>query len=295
MAAGEHVHLVTGQKPADYHCSCPYCNEVIGELRKPNGDYYSRLERRQYYCPEEKGEKGHIAKTPLHIARWAVQKYTQPNDWVLDPTIGSGTTAVEALTQGRNAAGMELEYGDILEKNVRKAMTNGVTAKVAEGDVRNIREYLDEVGENYSLVVNNPPYLGDISMPTPAKEGYGPEFRHLERRFDYDKELPNLAFLRENSEYWQIIREAYRSCADRLLPGGHFVVGVKDPRKDHASTYLHRQYCGALADIGLKFVGTAFLKHHPTTFDQNIFLKRHGGDPVGVLALYQTISVFTKE
>lgn len=297
MAAGERVNVVAGQKPADYHCSCEYCSQVIGELRRPDGEYYHRLERRQYYVKEESGEKGHIAKTPLHIARWAVQAYTQPGDWVLDPTIGSGTTAVEALTQGRCAAGMELEYGAILAANVKKAVdgADGVEAHVAEGDARNIEPFLQDLGREFALVLNNPPYLGDVSMPTPAKEGYGPEFRHLERRFDYDKTLPNLAFLHENDEYWRTMAGIWGSCAARLKLGGHFVIGIKDTRKDHASTYLHRQFCDLLRDLGLTFVGTAFLKHHPTTFDQNSYLKRHGGDPGGVLALYQTISVFKRE
>src|SRR5262245_23400091 len=189
MAAGDRVFVIAGQKPADYHCDCYYCSQVIGEMRKPGGEYYSRLERREYYCEEEKGPGGHIAKTPLHIARWAVQEYTRSGDWVLDPTIGAGTTAVEALTQGRNAAGMEIQYGDILAKNIQKAITTGVKAKVASGDARNIAEFLGKINERFKLIVNNPPYLGDISFPSPAKEGRGKEFRHLEKRFDYDKTL----------------------------------------------------------------------------------------------------------
>ena len=77
------------------------------------GHGHSRLERRKYYDKAEGGKGGHIAKTPLHVARWAIQQYSKPGDWVLDPTIGAGTTAVEAITQGRNVAGMEIEYGEV--------------------------------------------------------------------------------------------------------------------------------------------------------------------------------------
>ena len=59
-----------------------------------------------YYCKEE---KEHIAKTPLHIARWAIQNYTNEDDWVLDPTMGAGTTAVEAIILKRNSVGIEIE------------------------------------------------------------------------------------------------------------------------------------------------------------------------------------------
>src|SRR6266571_2195336 len=123
MSAGEPVHVFRGQRPSDYHCTCDYCTRPIGELRRADGEYYSRLERRGYYSDAETRREdgsGHIAKTPLHIARWAIQQYTKIGDWVLDPTIGAGTTAVEALTQGRSVAGMELEYGEVLRANVQK-------------------------------------------------------------------------------------------------------------------------------------------------------------------------------
>ena len=295
MAAGDRVNLVAGQVPPLYHCKCEYCSQVIGELVQPDGSYYSRNERRKYYVEEERGEGGHIAKTPVHIARWAVQQYTQPGDWVLDPTIGAGTTAVEAMTQGRNAAGMELEYGDILEANVRKAKAmamNGVDAIIAPGDSRKIKEdFLDVIKKEFTLIVNNPPYKGDVSHPSPAKEGYGPQFRHLERKFEYKKELPNLAHLKENAEYWRTMEAIYRVCVERLVPGGHFVTGIKDPMKKKEPYLIHKGFCEILSKIGLKFEGTAFLKHHPTTLNLNSYKKKWGVQN----PLYQTISVFKKE
>lgn len=279
--------------PEGYHCHCEYCKQVIGELRAPDGSYYSRLERRKYYATEEEeGESGHIAKTPLHISRWAVQQYTSEGDWVLDPTIGAGTTAVEALTQKRNTAGMELEYGPILNSNIQKALdgTKGLEAVVRTGDARNIGPFLGKIGHEFSLVVNNPPYFGDISMPSPAKEGRGKEFRHLETTFQYDKELPNLAFLRENEEYWDTIRQIYGDCIRWLKPGGHFITGIKDTMENKEPVFLHKMFCDTLRSLGLEFVGTAFLKHHPKTLHLNTYFSRYGAHP----PYYQTISVFKR-
>ena len=230
MSAGDPVRVEAGFTPADYHCTCEYCKKVIGELRPADGSYYSRLERRQYYHASEKGKGGHIAKTPLHVARWAIQAYSRPGDWVLDPTIGAGTTAVESLTQGRNVAGMELEYGDILANNVRKATAENqnVEAAVARGDARNIRPFLEKLGKQFALVQNNPPYSGDVSMPSPSKNGRGKAFRDQETRFDYDTSLPNIAFLKEGQEYWDTMRSIYQACVDFLVPGGRIVIGVKD-------------------------------------------------------------------
>jgi hypothetical protein len=208
MARGDIVNVIPGHTPDDYHCDCSFCRKVIGELRPADGSYYSRLERRQYYDPREgqsNSGMAHIAKTPLHIARWAVQAYTNPGDWVLDPTIGAGTTAVESITQGRSAAGMELEFTPILKENVARALSrapDGVTAHVAEGDARNISDILADIPAP-TLVINNPPYSGDVSMPSPGPRGRGKEFRDEEITYQYNTDLPNLAFLKEGPEYWR--------------------------------------------------------------------------------------------
>lgn len=293
MSAGEKVNVMEGHIPPDYHCMCQYCQKSIGELRPPDGSYYSRLERRQYYHSAEKGKSGHIAKTPLHIARWAIQAYTKPGDWVLDPTIGAGTTAVEAITQGRSAMGMELEYSAILQQNLEKALNAAspdIRAVVAKGDARDIAEFLSKVDARPTLCVNNPPYSGDESMPSAKKNERGKDFRHLETVYKYDKELPNLAFLKEGAEYWETMEKIYRACVDRLVPGGHFVTGIKDMMRKKAPFLLHKDFCDLLSRIGLQHVGTAFLRHSPSTLFMNTYEQFHGSKPI----FYQTVSVFQK-
>lgn len=307
MAAGDKVNLIEGQIPDQYHCDCEYCLKAIGELKPLDGTYtwkgrlypyYNRLERRDYYAPEETRKEdgsGHIAKTPLFIARWAIQQYTQPGDWVLDPTIGAGTTAVEALTQGRNVAGMELEFGSVLQANVETALRSAGAnvddcVRIASGDARNIEAFLKGPGmpRQYRLVVNNPPYSGDISAyPTRDREGNPIE----NKSYLYDKNLPNLAHLKESDEYWQTIEDIYDACIARLEPGGHFVVGVKDQIRDGRSDRLHRGYCDCiLGDDEMEFVGTAFLRHYPGTLNTNRGIKEGNKE----VAQYQTVSVFRK-
>lgn len=294
MAIGDTVTTQSAKKwPTEYHCTCEYCKVRIGELRPNDGSYYSRLERRSYYDAIERGPGGHIAKTPLHVARWAVQQYSKPRQWVLDPTAGAGTTAVEALTQGRYFAGMELEFGEVIRANIQKHVA-GREAHLRIGDARQISAFLKEKlpKKKFALVVNNPPYSGDESMPAPTVRSKGnKEFRHEERKFKYSDDLPNLAFLKEREEYWDTIASIYKSCAQVLAPGGHFVIGVKDMVSASQYVLLHKMYSDVLRDrVGLQFVGTAILPHYPRTFRMNVDAKR--GHPS---ALYQTINVFRKE
>lgn len=282
---GDKVNLLPGVIPDDYHCDCHYCKEAIGELRPADGSYYSRLERRQYYSKEEgKSGHGHIAKTPLHIARWAIQQYTEPGDWVLDPTIGAGTTAVEAITQGRNVAGMELQFGDVVDANVKANLTKGTQAKFRYGDARNIGQFLNDIDQRFKLVVNNPPYSGDES-----DGGIGKDHK-LKGLYGYDRELPNIAFLNEGKEYWDTLRTIYAACIERLEPGGHFVTGVKDMMRKKEPFLLHLQINQMMEALGLSFVGTAFLKHYPTTLFLNTYFKQRGVHP----PYYQTIGVWQK-
>ncbi len=48
-----------------------------------------------------------------HVVRWAIQRYTVPGDWIIDPFAGSGTVCVEALITNRNS--LSLDLSPILE------------------------------------------------------------------------------------------------------------------------------------------------------------------------------------
>lgn len=291
MAAGDKVNLVKGPLPKDYHCTCEFCQKALGELRpSATGPYYSRLERRQYYETKvESGKEGHAAKTPLHVARWAIQKYSEPGDWVLDPTIGAGTTAVEAITQNRNVAGMEVQYEKILSANIKKNISKTVDAKIRIGDARDIGKFLKDIGKKFSLIVNNPPYSGDEHQTSLVPEGY----KHQSKKFTYESGLPNLAFLKENAEYWETMASIYKSCIEHLVPGGHLVIGIKDMVRNKAPFLLHEKFCQMIvAQVCLSFVGTAVLRHYPATMAMNTYPKRF---PDVKIPLYQTINVFRKK
>lgn len=278
MNKTEHVNLDTKcGVPSDYHCSCEYCTKLLGVLQREDGTFYSRIDRRKYYSPLD---VDHIAKTPLHIARWAVQAFTEEGDWVFDPTIGSGTTAVEALNHGRNAAGIEIEYADVIRANIAKNNPRDCRYWIEHGDARNAPEILEKIGQRYKLIVNNPPYSGDQQ----ALVGEGNEAM-------YDLRYANLAFEGENENYWTSMRDIYAACADHLIPGGRFVVGIKDMMRQKKPYLLHKMFADMMSEIpGLVFEGVALLKHHPTTLFMNTYEKRYGVP----CPMYQTIVVFKK-
>lgn len=65
---------------------------------------------------DEKRMGRHPTQKPLSLVDRCIRASTNPGDWVLDPFMGSGTTAVAALRSGRHCVGIEAEreYVDLV-------------------------------------------------------------------------------------------------------------------------------------------------------------------------------------
>ena len=63
---------------------------------------------------------GHSAAFPVSLPAWFIQLFTRPGDVVLDPFIGSGSTAVAAKGLGRHYIGIDkvIEYCEISRERV---------------------------------------------------------------------------------------------------------------------------------------------------------------------------------
>ena len=74
----------------------------------------------------------HPAKFPLQLALDHIQSWSNPNDSVLDPFLGSGTTGEAAILLNRKFIGIEIseEYFEIAQNRVNAAITLMNTNKV---------------------------------------------------------------------------------------------------------------------------------------------------------------------
>lgn len=123
------------------------------------GQRPSRLQRQGRYTPESMRHPGKMLPA---IAAHVIQTFTRPGDLVIDPMFGIGTTLVEAIHLGRDAAGMEYErdFVDLTLDNLRHARSQGATgcAELACGDARNIAATFNELRGTAALVLTSPPY-----------------------------------------------------------------------------------------------------------------------------------------
>lgn len=79
----------------------------------------------QYFVTAESEGKLHPTQKPVALFEWLIKTYTNPGDTVLDPCMGSGTTAVAALNNGRNFIGFEKDpqYFQIAKKRIESLLS----------------------------------------------------------------------------------------------------------------------------------------------------------------------------
>ena len=66
---------------------------------------------------------GHPAPFPIELPRRCIEMYSFAGDVILDPFVGSGTTAIAALQTGRRYVGIDLskEYCELAEKRIAQS------------------------------------------------------------------------------------------------------------------------------------------------------------------------------
>ncbi len=68
--------------------------------------------------------KGRLQKN-LGLMEWLLKIHSNENDLILDPFMGSGTTAIASINTNRKFIGIELDenYFKIAEERIHKALT----------------------------------------------------------------------------------------------------------------------------------------------------------------------------
>lgn len=289
--------------PEDYHCTCEYCTgNYLGEIYAVDRDqYYSQRARNHYYYKDN--VQGKATKDNTHICpghwqgyRHAVHTFSKEGDWIFDPTVGTGTSIIEAINNGRNGVGIELEYPHITQNHINVQIENGTargTSKVIHGDARQTESLLLEAGFShgqFALVMNGTPYpkLGGMSSDAPER-GMDPE-KKKERHIHYENKA-SMGLLK-GDEYWNIITTMYNDSAKFLKVGGKLVIIIKDMVNQKKAYLLHKYVVDrVLENPTMKYYGMYMHKHLPATMFMSTYNKRF---PEVKIPLYQTAIVLEK-
>lgn len=143
----------------------------------------------QHYGEGMQGDQRYVGATPSYVIWNLIQRYTRPNDLVIDPFCGSGTTLDVAKDTGRRARGFDLApfRSDIEKADARKLPVESSSAQLV---------FLDPPYGDHIDYSDDPKCIGKLSAYDPS--------------------------------YFREMDKALRECARVLAPGGHLGVYVCD-------------------------------------------------------------------
>lgn len=81
---------------------------VVDKSRLSPQEWTDWGSRAVWNYPSVRANNDHEAKFPIELPRRVIRMLSKPGDLVLDPFMGSGTTALAAIENGRNYLGVEL-------------------------------------------------------------------------------------------------------------------------------------------------------------------------------------------
>lgn len=96
-----------------------------------------------------------------YVPRNLILRYSEPNDWVLDQFVGSGTTLVEAKLLNRNAIGVDINPQSVLlsETNINFQYETQSKIYVKVGDAATL-DFIKDGGIDF--ICTHPPYANII-------------------------------------------------------------------------------------------------------------------------------------
>lgn len=116
-AVSETEDLYIFWKPGEY---------VVNRERLSANEWKEWGYRQIWDIPSVRANDVHPAMFPVELASRVIKLYTDKGDVVLDPFLGSGTTAVAAIEENRKFIGIEMmeKYAAIAIKNVEEALSH---------------------------------------------------------------------------------------------------------------------------------------------------------------------------
>ena len=111
---------------------------IVDRNRLTSDEWANWGSRAVWSFPSVRANDDHVAKFPLELPRRLIRLFTDPGDTILDCFMGSGTTAVAAITTGRPFIGIEKEAEYVMLANA--ACEYARAASLSEEDAQEITE-----------------------------------------------------------------------------------------------------------------------------------------------------------
>jgi DNA modification methylase len=167
------------------------------------------------------------------IPRNLILKYTKEGDIVLDPMVGSGTTAIECKLLGRNCIAVDINPNAIMITLDRLnfdtiAELPKCWIKTYVGDARNLNLIEDE---SIDLIATHPPYVSIIPYTKQKVEGDLSNIKSVDK---FVEEMKKVA-----KEFFRVLK-----------PGKHCAILIGDTRRHQHYIPVAFRVMQAFLDVG---------------------------------------------
>ena len=212
-------------------------------------------------CADDKAAFAHPAPFLIKDIERMISFFTKKGMTVLDPFMGSGTTAIAAYNLGRKSIGIDLseEYQSLALKRFKdKGMTNN-NCKYILGDSVEVVKNLEPV----DYIITSPPYHNILKNKSQGlrsdKSDKG--FRNGSRQgVEYYSDKKNDLGNQETYEdFIAMLQKIMKNCYDILKLKKYCTIIISDFTVDKKEVCVQADIVKMMTEIGFEFVGTTIL------------------------------------
>ena len=213
-------------------------------------------------CADDKDAFAHPAPFLIKDIEKLIKMFTKSGMTVLDPFMGSGTTAIAAFNCNRKSIGIDLseEYHRLaIERFNKKGMQEIVDYEYIVGDSLVETERINPI----DFIVTSPPYHNILQnnakglRDDKSEKGFRSGSRiGVEYYSDKDNDLGNQ---KSYEEFISLFAKIMDKCYHKLNDGKYCAIVISDFTVDKKEICVQADVVKLMQDIGFSFVGTIAL------------------------------------
>lgn len=185
-----------------------------------------------------------------------IEFFTKPEEHILDPFVGSGSTLIACAQSGRLGTGIELveRWAEVSRQRLA-GVEGGDSQQVIAGDARDVLQSFP--AGRFDFIVTSPPYWNILRKDWDHKVKAERKSRGLSTRYsDEDDDLGNLA---SYDEFLTELAGVFSECARVLKKRGYMCVVVSDFRHKSKFVAYHADIMRIVEPAGFGLEGITVL------------------------------------